>query len=48
MMSKEYRDKKKRLGVQARHKGRHVHQLDNVLPLTELRDEIMRMCRGVI
>ena len=48
MMSKEYRDEKKRLGVQARHKGRHVHQLDNVLPLAELRDEIMKICRGVI
>ena len=48
MMSKEYRDEEKRLGGQARHKGRHVHQLDNVLSLAELRDEIMRMCRGVI
>ena len=41
MMSKEYRDRKKRLGVQAQHKGRHVHQLDNVLSLVELRNEVI-------
>ena len=48
MMSKKYRDKKKRLGVQARHKGRHVHQLDNVRPLAELRDEISKRSGGMI
>ena len=41
-MSKEYRDKKRRLGEQARHKGRHVHQLDNVVSLAELRNEVSR------
>ena len=41
-MSKSYRDRKKRCGMQAIHKGRHVHALDNVLPLEELRLEVVR------
>ena len=39
-MSKAYRDKKRRTGVQARHKGRHVHTLDDVVSLEKLRDEV--------
>lgn len=39
-MSKAYRDKKKRIGVQARHKGRRVHTLDDVLPLEMLCEEV--------
>lgn len=40
-MSKEYRDRKRRTGVQAQHKGRHVHALDNVLPLDKLMEEVI-------
>jgi hypothetical protein len=42
-MSKTYRDKKKRKlnGTgQSVHHGRHVHALDNVIPLAQLRDEL--------
>lgn len=39
-MSKEYRDRKRRIGVQARHKGRHVHTLDDVISLEQLVEEV--------
>lgn len=39
-MSKAYRDKKKHVGVQARHKGRRVHALDDVVSLEDLREEV--------
>lgn len=40
-MSKKYRDKKRRIGVQAVHKGRHVHALAGVVSLDELAMEVL-------
>jgi hypothetical protein len=39
-MSKEYRDTKRRGGVQAVHHHRGVHQLSDVIPLNELMREV--------
>lgn len=43
-MSKSYRDKKKRCGMQSLHKGRHVHALDDVMSLEQLTEEV---CYGI-
>jgi hypothetical protein len=40
MMSKTYRDTKRRAGVQTVHKRRFVHALDDVIPLAQLREEV--------
>lgn len=39
-MSKHYRDKHKHIGAQARHKGRHVHMLDDIVPIEQLIEEV--------
>ena len=40
-MSKKYRDKKRHIGVQAVHKGRHVHALVDAVSLEELALEVL-------
>lgn len=39
-MSKKYRDGKKHLGVQTRHKWRGVHMNDGAVSLDVLREEV--------
>ena len=39
-MSKEYRARKRRIGTQTVHRNRHVHTLDDVIPIEQLAEEV--------
>lgn len=47
-MSKEYRDKKKRMGEQSRHKGRCRHKLDDVVSLEQLQADVLDILYGAV
>lgn len=40
-MSKDYRDKKRRKGIQSIHKGRCRHKLDDVVTLEQLQADVV-------